>query len=479
MVAIVAVFVVCGSSVVSACGGTTGVPRSEGPVVISATSGRIEAVDVAVDPQGDAVAIWSASKRRDPYGSRVVYAAIRLRDRARWQPPYRVSAIGHDASESSVEMSATGQAVAVWHELRSRGKDLESSSIWTSTLDIAAGSWTAPTLLGSWPSLAPRPTDLQLGMDQAGTATAIWEEWEERRFVAATRETSTGIWSKPEPISTIPIFAETPLLAVGERGDAAVMYSRVCIPDVPACHTGNPNAIGEDLPRVLEVTVRGVGETWQGPQRLDAGRGSNGLYPVLRDLAIDGAGVVTAIWTKGWEDSSGLIASTRRADGWSSRQRLSPPRFHFDLGTPMGGDAALAVDRGGDAVVAWAGWREGPKYDVVVARSIRERGRQHWGIPTIVADLGEAGLFGGPAPDPSVGVDVAASGAVAMIWDSSASPVQFGALTGGTWERPRSAPQPRGELNILLVALSDVGATVLRTVTVAGGEQIEALWLRP
>jgi hypothetical protein len=410
---------------------------------------------------GDAVATWTAAPPREPDAPSAVYAATRSGESQRWRPPERVSTAGRVALSVVVEMSPTGRAVLVWTDVRTGDEDTAlSCAVWSRTFDVAARVWGSPTRIGE---ACDNPGALQLGMDQFGIATAIWVQ--AGRVVAATRR--GGGWSKPRLISTIPRYPEAPLLAVGEGGDAVVLFSRICIHVTPACRAADADlsGLGASLPRVLESTIRLTPHTWEPAQQIAAG---DDLYPVIRDVAIDGAGHATAIWAKGDGVDADLMASTRRTSRWERPQTLSTPGLSPLVLEDASGDGAVRVDEAGNAIAVWVGYRA-KAGSVVVARSLRARGTSNWASPRVTVDFGTITF-------PSIALAIGRSGTVAAVWSGSAPDgrgvaAQLGKLPTDQWESiSRHAAPRRGYADLAAVAVRDTGAgaaTILWTTSSA------------
>ncbi len=72
-------------------------------------SNQIES-DVAVDREGNAVAVWEA----DVDGNRVIQAAWRSNETGSWQTPVDLSETAWQARDPKIKLDSRGDAVAVW-----------------------------------------------------------------------------------------------------------------------------------------------------------------------------------------------------------------------------------------------------------------------------------------------------------------------------------------------------------------------------
>jgi len=125
------------------------------PVTLSATAQRLTNPQVAVDPKGDAVAVWSLFDSPNGF---TVKSAQRLAGGA-WSAPVSLPAAG-DFSDPHARLSidSQGDAVAVW-----RGPDGIQSA-----RRPAGGAWsTAVSLFG-------RGHDPEVAVNPRGDAVAVW-----------------------------------------------------------------------------------------------------------------------------------------------------------------------------------------------------------------------------------------------------------------------------------------------------------------
>jgi hypothetical protein len=79
------------------------------PVNLSAVGENAEAPQVAVDPQGNAVALWERSNGTNE----IIQGAVRPAGGV-WQEPVSLSAAGEEAFDPQVTVDPQGNAVAVW-----------------------------------------------------------------------------------------------------------------------------------------------------------------------------------------------------------------------------------------------------------------------------------------------------------------------------------------------------------------------------
>ena len=139
------------------------------PVDLSSAGQNAVGPQVAIDPQGDATAVWQR-----PNGTNTVVQAAWLPGGGVWQAPVDLSAPGQDAVNPEVVLDAQGAATAVWQ--RSDG----SADVVQAAIRPASGGWRAPVDLSvaGQPALYP-----QLAIDAQGNAAVVWQRFNGAHYV--------------------------------------------------------------------------------------------------------------------------------------------------------------------------------------------------------------------------------------------------------------------------------------------------------
>ncbi len=152
---------------------------------------------IAVDGQGDAVAVWAWE-----FGSPAIQAAFRPRGSS-WQAPVSLSEEG--ASSPQVSIDGQGNALAVWERSETANHIVESA------FRPASGKWQAPVGLSEEASRALEP---QVAFDGQGDAVTVWSGEngiEDAGFVAAGPSLNslsiptTGVVGQPLAFSVAPL----------------------------------------------------------------------------------------------------------------------------------------------------------------------------------------------------------------------------------------------------------------------------------
>lgn len=324
------------------------------PVELSSIDRNADDPAVAVDPQGDATAVWV---REDATGG-TLQAAMRPAG-GTWQSPVDVSS-APDLEDPEVAVDSQGDATAVW--------DIDNG---TNTVQAAVrpagGAWQAPV------DLSPTATDAvdpRVAFDQYGNATAVWELREGTSFVvqAATRPTG-GPWQAPVELTTPGQDAEDPHLAVDPAGDAIAAWDW-----------------SDGTHFIVRADVRPAATgRWQSPVDLSAA--ANSSY--VSQVAIDPQGDAIAVWVTG--STYAIVQAAVRPAGqtWQTPTDLSADNESAD-------DPHVAFDAHGNAVAVWT--RSNGMSDIAQAASRPAGGA--WQTPVDLSATGADALHPQVAVDP-------------------------------------------------------------------------------
>ena len=142
---------------------------------------------VAVDEDGNAVAVWQS-----PNGTySFVQAAVRPAASGCRQTPHDLSADGQNAWGPAVAIDPPGNAIAVWQRLNG-----VNSIVQAAVRPAQTGAWQTPTNLSADGRDAWRP---QVAVDPPGNAIAVWDRWNGATGIvqAAVRPVASGVWETP------------------------------------------------------------------------------------------------------------------------------------------------------------------------------------------------------------------------------------------------------------------------------------------
>ncbi|HET7511078.1 MAG TPA: hypothetical protein VFJ65_12610 [Solirubrobacterales bacterium] len=293
--------------------------------------------DVAVDAAGNAIAVW---RRLDGNNHTIVELSERPFGGA-WSEPIELSAHDVYSYEPHVAVNARGDATVIWHAFGT-GETLVQS-----TERPAGGSWSEPVDLS--PS-GKEGTEAKVGVDAAGTATAVWQLLDGGgAAIQTSRRPLGGTWSEPEYLSSSEFSAFVPDLAVTGGGDAAAVWGQF---------EGEPQRV-----RAAQLS----GGKWSEAKTL------SGTWADEPQVAVDGAGNAVVIWSRAVEETT-LIESSEHAAGGS----WTPPRILS--GDGMGGypvegyvnvySPRVAVNSQGEGVTVWVQAQAGKRVVESTFRSV-------------------------------------------------------------------------------------------------------------
>ena len=333
---------IVGLAAVSAEAAPSWVPA--GPVGPAFANGFVGTV--AVDSNGNAVALWSASD-----GANLQIQASSRAAGGTWGPAIPVSVPGASAVFPEIVLADDGSATAVWFRstgvlsfgLQSATRD--ANGLWSAAVDIAGGS-------GVFDEAA-------LGLLPDGGAIVVWPRnvagsWYE---YAAVRSPA-GVWGAPSNISAAATTdSGRPALGVDAAGNTTVLWTR---------YDGANN--------IIQTRTRLPDGLWTATESLSQ-VGQDAIYP---NVAVDPAGTATAVWAR--FDSTRYIAqsSTRTAPGapWSSPVNLSANHLSVI-------NTDVATSSSGRVVATWAAAPDG--FPSRVQAAIREPGAA-WGPGVDLSD---------------------------------------------------------------------------------------------
>jgi PKD domain len=283
----------------------------QSPVDVSSAP-DLEDPEVAVDSQGDAIAVWDIDN-----GTNTVQAAVRPAGGA-WQAPVDLSSHAADAADPQVAFDADGNATAVWQVREGTSEFVQAATRPT------GGAWQAPVDLTARGQYAGP----QLAIDPAGDAIAAWNRYDGANFIvqAAVRPADSGAWQSPVDLSAAANSSYLSQVAIDPQGDAIAVW------------------LNQGTHAIVQAAVRPEGQAWGIPTDLSADDESADDPHV----AFDAHGNAIAVWTRSNGVSVVAQAASRPAGGaWQTPVDLSA----------TGADALhpqVAVDPQGNAIAVWS-----------------------------------------------------------------------------------------------------------------------------
>jgi hypothetical protein len=156
------------------------------PAPLSAPGQNARGSQVALDPFGDAVAVWQRSD-----GAHWIVQSAMLPAHGSWSKPVNLSAPGRSAGGAQVAVDQAGDAVAVWSRSEgSRGRVVQSARL--------VHAWSKPVDLSrSASAYAP-----EVAAGPKGAAVAVWTRRSGAGYVIQSARLRGGhSWSKPVDLS--------------------------------------------------------------------------------------------------------------------------------------------------------------------------------------------------------------------------------------------------------------------------------------
>ena len=219
--------------------------------------------EIAVDPQGNAIAAWYAG------GARADVWASRYRPGFGWATPVLLdTSSAGDAFNPLVAMDAQGNGIVVWQQY-----DGTRWGVWAARYDASAG-WLGVTQLDDKAGDAEAP---RIAVSPLGFATAVWSERTSGRSVIwASRFNPAVGWSGPETVSeALPWSGSAPQITLDDLGRSSVIWTQV-------------NGTASDI----YASRAGATGGWEAPVRISSGT----LISRAPRLAANEQGSAIAVW---------------------------------------------------------------------------------------------------------------------------------------------------------------------------------------
>jgi PKD domain-containing protein len=187
--------------------------------------------DVALDREGNTIAVWNENGRgRSSYRSRATGA---------WEAPmsYPSNSLTHLATDSH------GNAIAAWSD---------DASVWVSERPAGPGTaWMSPARVAA----VAGAVDVHAAFDDADGAVVLWDRWASElrgTISAARRQAGVSSWTAPTSLEDVSAEMDWVRFAVDDVGDAVAVWEDYAWP------RGVRSAILDSAaPSVATLTVPG------------------------------------------------------------------------------------------------------------------------------------------------------------------------------------------------------------------------------
>ena len=274
---------------------------------------------IAMDASGNAIAVWTQWN-----GATTTVWSNRYVPVNGWGNAVMIETIGSGSPDTpQIAMDANGNGIAVWMQWSSDA----TRGIWANR--NVAGNWSGATQIVPVADIAD-VYGLRIVADSVGNAIAVWSLYDDDLFIEnvwINRYVAGAAWSGAELIETQD-DGDTydPEIAINANGDAVAVWSQ---------WDGGPDSIWTS-----RFTL--AGGSWSSPALLDSDAFS-------ASVAIDANGNAIAVWAA-YDDVTGRsdIYASRYAAGWSEAQRVES----YDGGNA--GEPRIALDARGNGIAVWS-----------------------------------------------------------------------------------------------------------------------------
>jgi hypothetical protein len=378
---------------------------------------------IAIDTTGNAIAVWEQFD-----GSRYNIKANRYVLNVGWGTPVTIESGSGDARNPRIAMDPNGNAIAVWEQFNGTRYSIFANRY------TAGGSWGSAVAIDA--SSTGTSANPQIAMDSNGNAFAVWEQYDAamtRDSIRANRYAVSGsAWGTEATIDSGGTgntgASANPRVVVGSGGGAIAVWEQSAgglsniranvyaggwgtaelietdntgnayFPKVAVDSSGNAIAVWEQFNGTrYSIRANRYSGSWGVAEVIDAGGSGNAGASGNAQVAMEPGGSAIAVW----EQSDGSLISIRAnrySGGWGVAQLIE---------TSGAGDAALpdvAMDGSGNAVAVWE------QFDGSLNNILANRYSGAW-IAAGLIETGNAGLAA------NARVAVNAGGRAVAVWE--------------------------------------------------------------
>jgi PKD domain len=322
-----------------------------------------------------------------------------------WRAPVRLSPSDRSLGPE-LALNGAGDATVVWdHE---HGADCPTAPASLSCIHITeavsrprgATAWTTPVEV-TRPGIGAAP---RVALDPNGAAILVWvhDIGQDRVLQATIRPAGAATWPNANDLSGTPLEIKSHAAVLDAGGNAVAVWSQR--------DSSSFYVVGDLRPA--------AGGFWLAPVALSGITAQVSAGPAL---AVVSSGEALVAWI-----DSGAV---RLARGSAATGVWDAPVSPVSGGVNTDTDVDVALNRAGDAVVAWS-WRRSPGGANIVQAAFRPGGG-NWG-PGV--DLGTAA-----AAHSNVQAAISDAGAVSVVWRDAGTLRGVGrSRSTGAWTAPRT-----------------------------------------
>jgi hypothetical protein len=176
-------------------------------------AGPAQGPQIAVDAQGNAIAIWSlmANNQNDLWG-------VRFTPTGGWAAPALLETGTGHALAGQVSLNAAGDGFAVWQQY-----DGAHLNVWANHFTLAAGWGTATLVEHDDAGDVGVP---QIAVDSVGNAIAVWRQSNGTSSSALSARFVNGAWGAPVFLELSTAGVNDPQIAIDGNGEALALWQQ-------------------------------------------------------------------------------------------------------------------------------------------------------------------------------------------------------------------------------------------------------------
>lgn len=298
---------------------TSGVGWGTAEIIETENSGHAINADIAMDSSGNALAVWPQSD-----GSLYHIWSNRYTPESGWGTAEKIStSYSGDASSPQVAVDSSGNAIAVWYQ-----DDGINNNIWARLYKSGSGWETAGKIESNDAGDALNPN---VAIDSFGNAVVVWQQRDAL--------SQFDIWSNHYSINSG--WGNATLVENNDAGHATK-------PRVSTNHLGSFKIIwqqSENSTSNIYCRSYKFDSGWKVPKRVDVNDSAVSINP---EISVDPSGNAIAVWSQ-HDGTRNNIWMNRYISGvgWGNKEMIE---------TDNAGDAELpqtAIDPSGCAIVVW------------------------------------------------------------------------------------------------------------------------------
>jgi hypothetical protein len=349
--------------------------------IIETQPGKASRPQIAVDAQGNAVAVWSQS-----FGSIVDVRSNRYLAGEGWGTSEPVESGNGSAAGVRIAMDERGNAIAVWQQLSGSRYDIRSNRYRSD-----GSGWGNDVLVENVNTGAA--VNPELAVEKGGTAFVVWQQTAgSRTDILSSRYTADGGWEVAALVSTENVGqAAEPQIAVDGNGAAFAVWRQPGGGRQNVWSNRYTNGCGWSTAIPAELINTGDASS---PQ-----------------VALDANGDARAIWVQ-LDGARSDIVSGRHLMNASAAWGVSSLLEHDDTGSAF--RAQVALNSSGEAMVVWR-QSDGTYYNIWARRRTACGG---WDAPAVLETRPGLAML------PQVAIDE--GGNAIAVWQQHASVTDIG-----------------------------------------------------